>query len=82
MYVYVLSIYLEIGAAQLRSVTEIVPRSPSLCVNRNLIHYRQFQSCQQRVIHNLKLPMRSFGPHRWKLASYIARLTRIVSELQ
>ena len=31
------SIYLEIGAAQLCSVTEIVPRSPFLCVNRNLI---------------------------------------------
>ena len=30
---------LEIGAAQLRSVTEIAPKSPSLCVNRSPIQY-------------------------------------------
>ena len=29
----------EIGAAQFRSVTEIVPKSPFLCVNRNSIRY-------------------------------------------
>ena len=30
---------LEIGAAQLRSVTEIAPKSPLLCVNRSPIQY-------------------------------------------
>ena len=30
---------LEIGAAQLRSVTEIAPKSPLLCVNRSPIRY-------------------------------------------
>ena len=30
---------LEIGAAQIRSVTEIAPKSPFLCVNRNTIRY-------------------------------------------
>ena len=30
---------LEIGAAQLLSVTEIAPKSPLLCVNRNPIRY-------------------------------------------
>ena len=30
---------LEIGAAQLRSVTEIAPKSPFLCVNRSPIRY-------------------------------------------
>ena len=30
---------LEIGAAQLRSVTEIEPKSPFLCVNRSSIRY-------------------------------------------
>ena len=30
---------LEIGAAQLRPVTEIAPKSPFLCVNRSPIQY-------------------------------------------
>ena len=31
---------LEIGAAQIRFVTEIAPKSPFLCVKRNTIRYR------------------------------------------
>ena len=30
---------LEIGAEQFRSVTEIVPKAPFLCVNRSPIRY-------------------------------------------
>ena len=30
---------LEIGGAQLRSVTEITPKSPFLCVNNSYIRY-------------------------------------------
>ena len=30
---------LEIGGAQLRSVTEIAPKSPFLCVNKGYIRY-------------------------------------------
>ena len=30
---------LEIGSSQLRSITEIVPKSPFLCENRRLIRY-------------------------------------------
>ena len=31
--------YIEIGGAQLGSVTGLVPKSPFLCVNRSLIQY-------------------------------------------
>ena len=45
---------LEIGAAQLRSVTEIAPKSPFLCVNRSSILY-SFRAGAKATRHSVNI---------------------------
>ena len=52
----------EIGAAQLRSVTEIAPKSPFLCVNRSLNRY-DFRGGAKTIRHNVNIALVTVPTH-------------------